>query len=868
MAINFLLDSGGLEEALTVVESCKIGLQTVHTNDEPNIESLGARLYEAKVLAYKGEHQKAIQISNEVKPAMLALNLHQESPSYLIMSKVFGDISLGVGDYSEQAAEFDKEKNTLIDKLAELMKEQSSMKRLAHNNAVDLALKITDGALYVAHQRKFHDALQLFEVSLGTLKSLDEPPQVRLMLVCIGYATLLCRQFKHVEAEDHVSNSATCFGDFFGLQSPEYSYSLWQLGYILLHRGQLERAIIVLKVAYDGMLERAGTKRRDIILVRQYIGLCHLCMGDTVEAKAVLESIYQQAKSLWGASHPTSRLTSRCLGTISVLAGNWDEALVRLRAGVKPSTEVDTASVFQDEDPIGNVIGQWSLAWVLHHQGEMSTAAQLFTEVQKALRLRFGNDHKLTIASTHDLLWTNRDKHDTASQFAKLLEVSTEVLSGEHHLTRKISRSAKLCGLEPSAHHPPPKQVWGLGEAVDRPPQISDVDWLTWHWGDDSVQEKFARTVQRVGSNLQPPGQAAVPLTERAASQTSTDNSQPRPARHLVFTTFQMFSDLFVKLIVEFPRDFSPAFIEAHYSHRDEAPYAAQGNLGRGGQSFRQVEKVWRSDTDQVFARKYLRYTKSAEVRAKVREEVNVMRKLSHPHIVRLCCSYVVASEGLYALLMQPVADSDLTVYLDSCSNKKYPDLMLEKLPGWFACLANALHYLQTRQVKHRDIKPSNILVKGDAIYLTDFGFAKDWTASNTSITRGPSIGYTARYRAPEVANWDEDDNKRTRAVDIFSLGCVFAEIVTVLGRRSVAEFEIYRRDACEEDDFYLCLGGPMDTWFGETGAYSSFVREMMAEDASGRISTDELIRRLEAGDSGGYGSLVCRHKPSKTDME
>jgi serine/threonine protein kinase len=77
-------------------------------------------------------------------------------------------------------------------------------------------------------------------------------------------------------------------------------------------------------------------------------------------------------------------------------------------------------------------------------------------------------------------------------------------------------------------------------------------------------------------------------------------------------------------------------------------------------------------------------------------------------------------------------------------------------------------------QLIHRDIKPSNVLIHHRGVVkLTDFGIAYVGDATHTgSIVKG-----TANYMSPEQASGEE---KLTPASDIFSLGAVFWEMLTL----------------------------------------------------------------------------------------
>lgn len=74
----------------------------------------------------------------------------------------------------------------------------------------------------------------------------------------------------------------------------------------------------------------------------------------------------------------------------------------------------------------------------------------------------------------------------------------------------------------------------------------------------------------------------------------------------------------------------------------------------------------------------------------------------------------------------------------------------------------------------HRDIKPENILVSSNGVIkICDFGFARFISGPNESCT---DYVATRWYRAPELL---VGDLRYGKAVDIWALGCLYAEMVT-----------------------------------------------------------------------------------------
>jgi hypothetical protein len=79
-------------------------------------------------------------------------------------------------------------------------------------------------------------------------------------------------------------------------------------------------------------------------------------------------------------------------------------------------------------------------------------------------------------------------------------------------------------------------------------------------------------------------------------------------------------------------------------------------------------------------------------------------------------------------------------------------------------------------------LKPGNILVKNDVVLITDFGTSRNWSDRSKGTTTGESGPYTPGYAAPEVVAWEA----RNESSDIWSLGCVFVDILSVLKGESL----------------------------------------------------------------------------------
>jgi serine/threonine protein kinase len=80
--------------------------------------------------------------------------------------------------------------------------------------------------------------------------------------------------------------------------------------------------------------------------------------------------------------------------------------------------------------------------------------------------------------------------------------------------------------------------------------------------------------------------------------------------------------------------------------------------------------------------------------------------------------------------------------------------------------------------VFHRDLKPKNILANADCkLKICDFGLARVSFCDTPSAIFWTDYVATRWYRAPELCG--SFFSKYTPAIDIWSVGCIFAELLT-----------------------------------------------------------------------------------------
>ena len=264
-------------------------------------------------------------------------------------------------------------------------------------------------------------------------------------------------------------------------------------------------------------------------------------------------------------------------------------------------------------------------------------------------------------------------------------------------------------------------------------------------------------------------------------------------------------------------------------------------NLGQG--SFGIVDEVREQSTGCLYARKRILFDRvgsQEEARLKVEEEVRVLQTLRHPNIVTLA-TFSKESDG-YSIMITPVADFDLGHYFAACTENKYSKPFTRKIKPWFDCLLDALTFTHRNDIKHCDIKPGNILIKESSVYLCDFGLAKDFSGRGSSSSRGSVPEGTPEYRAPELL----PGIRRGRLADVFSLGCVFSEMLTVSQGQSAGDFRTMRQGKPFRD----CLPEVCE-WVGrydrreENYLLCSLIKDMLCENPIDRPEAQRTLKIL-----------------------
>jgi serine/threonine protein kinase len=268
-------------------------------------------------------------------------------------------------------------------------------------------------------------------------------------------------------------------------------------------------------------------------------------------------------------------------------------------------------------------------------------------------------------------------------------------------------------------------------------------------------------------------------------------------------------------------------------------------------------------------ARKTVRVSRRLK-KEEAMEEVEHLQRLKHSHIIRVVGTYTLPRA--LSILLYPVADYTLDAFLESVDDDlsaRERAVRLYSISTFLRCLAKAVAYIHEKAMKHMDIKPKNLLVRDMhnsiicnqgkyKIYVADFGIARSYQSVDDCNTESPTA-YTKTYAAPEVIvqEW------RDQSADIFSLGAVYAEMLTVLAVRvkpDVSNLDLlYTLRECDPTDrSYAAHCATIQTWirdlllesYGfESDTYHSHVTELVARmlstDPTGRPSAATIVNNI-----------------------
>ncbi|KAI4286552.1 MAG: hypothetical protein L6R35_004199 [Caloplaca aegaea] len=305
----------------------------------------------------------------------------------------------------------------------------------------------------------------------------------------------------------------------------------------------------------------------------------------------------------------------------------------------------------------------------------------------------------------------------------------------------------------------------------------------------------------------------------------------------------------------------------------------------------------------EAFAVKTIREKTYLKSKTRARNEVENMRDLRHPHVAALLGTFTYLDR--LSILIFPAAPCDLHMFLkviskemmdlrrgrsqlqeftDRSSRADTPDsrsstssiidrpgsprfstnslgspsavaerdnwplrlalpAKVDSLRGYFICLSQALSYIHENDVRHKDIKPENILIDASgSVVLTDFGISRRFPKKAPHITND-KWEWTRKYASPEIMKGKKVP--RDDPSDVFSLGCVFLEMASlILGRDLETMAEHYAtivNDSGREDAYY-CNLEKVYAWIQQLAKSKKFEPRSVPEMTDEKIEGQDFV--------------------------
>jgi len=219
--------------------------------------------------------------------------------------------------------------------------------------------------------------------------------------------------------------------------------------------------------------------------------------------------------------------------------------------------------------------------------------------------------------------------------------------------------------------------------------------------------------------------------------------------------------------------------------------------------------------------------------------EIQILRKLRHPHIVNL--KEVVMTDKYTYIIMELLSGGEL--FNRIVDRGSFPE---EEAKALFSQILLSMQYLHNMNIVHRDVKPENILYVAPGsndIKLIDFGYAGIWKPEK------PLTGLcgTPDYVAPEVLSWYDDDESGTpygKGSDMWSMGVLLYVILSGCSPFNADEEDALLKLVAEAKyEFYE------KEWADISKEAKDLIEKLLVVDPAQRLTMDGALKHpwLEA---------------------
>ncbi|XP_061111620.1 triple functional domain protein isoform X1 [Conger conger] len=266
--------------------------------------------------------------------------------------------------------------------------------------------------------------------------------------------------------------------------------------------------------------------------------------------------------------------------------------------------------------------------------------------------------------------------------------------------------------------------------------------------------------------------------------------------------------------------------------------YTEVSELGRG--RFSVVKRCEQRGTKRTVAAKLV--NKKLMKRDQVTQELSILQRLQHPHLLGLLDTFETAAS--YVLILEMADQGRLLDYIVSWGN-----LTEEKVAIYLREILEALQYLHNCRIAHLDLKPENLLVDQSsaqpAVKLADFGEA---VQLNSAHYIHPLLG-SPEFAAPELVLGEP----AALTSDLWGLG-----VVTYVILSGASPF---LDESVEETCLNICrldFSFPEDYFQGVSRAARDFVRLLLQADPARRPAASACLLQPWLQPSGGRRSAEC----------